>query len=64
MTANHDALIVGGGIVGAACALYLAQRGVRPLVLEADSEAEFILVDVPSCKGWGYSDTILRGGRK
>ena len=36
MTANHDALIVGGGIVGAACALYLAQRGVRPLVLEAD----------------------------
>jgi len=36
VTANHDALIVGGGIVGAACALYLAQRGVRPLVLEAD----------------------------
>jgi redox-sensitive bicupin YhaK (pirin superfamily) len=36
----------------------------KPLVLEADSEAEFILVDVPSCKGWGYSDTILRGGRK
>jgi len=36
VTARHDALIVGGGIVGAACALYLAQRGVRPLVLEAD----------------------------
>ncbi|MGB5293368.1 MAG: FAD-dependent oxidoreductase [Thermoanaerobaculia bacterium] len=36
MTARHDALIIGGGIVGAACALYLAQRGVRPLVLEAD----------------------------
>ena len=36
MTTRHDALIVGGGIVGAACALYLARRGVRPLVLEAD----------------------------
>lgn len=36
MTSRHDALIVGGGIVGAACALYLARRGVRPLVLEAD----------------------------
>ena len=36
MTARHDVLIVGGGIVGAACALYLAQRGVCPLVLEAD----------------------------
>lgn len=36
MTARHDALIIGGGIVGAACAYYLAQRGVRPLVLEAE----------------------------
>lgn len=36
MTTRHDALIVGGGIVGAACALFLARRGVRPLVLEAD----------------------------
>ena len=36
MTLRHDALIVGGGIVGAACALYLARRGLRPLVLEAD----------------------------
>lgn len=35
MTAHHDALIVGGGIVGAACALFLARRGLRPLVLEA-----------------------------
>jgi D-hydroxyproline dehydrogenase subunit beta len=33
---RHDALIVGGGIVGAACALHLARRGLRPLVLEAD----------------------------
>ena len=36
MTARHEALIVGGGIVGAACALHLAQRGVRALVLESD----------------------------
>jgi glycine/D-amino acid oxidase-like deaminating enzyme len=36
VTVRPDALIVGGGIVGAACALYLAQKGMRPVVLEAD----------------------------
>lgn len=33
----------------------------RPLQLEARSAAEFILIDVPSCKGWGYNDRVLRG---
>lgn len=36
MKARYDALIVGGGIVGAACALHLTRKGIRPLVLEAD----------------------------
>ncbi len=35
-----------------------------PLVLEANSDVEFLLIDVPSCKGWGYSDKTLIGGRK
>ena len=30
-------------------------------VLKAVESAEFILIDVPSCKGWGYSREILRG---
>ena len=34
----------------------------KPLVLDAVTETEFILIDVPSCKGWGYSDRTLRGG--
>ena len=34
----------------------------EPLVLAAEQGAEFILIDVPSCKGWGYSDETLGGG--
>jgi redox-sensitive bicupin YhaK (pirin superfamily) len=36
----------------------------EPLVLAAEHGAEFILIDVPSCKGWGYSDETFRGGKK
>lgn len=36
----------------------------KPLTLEASTDAEFVLIDVPSCKGWGYSDKILRGERQ
>ncbi len=35
-----------------------------PLVLEAGEKAEFILIDVPSCKGWRYSQETLRGKMK
>jgi redox-sensitive bicupin YhaK (pirin superfamily) len=34
-----------------------------PLALEAQQHAELILIDVPSCKGWGYSRETLRGQR-
>ena len=35
-TRNHDTLIIGGGIAGLSAALHLAERGLRPLILEAD----------------------------
>ncbi len=34
------------------------------LRFEAYEDAEFILIDVPSCKGWGYSEETLRGARR
>jgi quercetin 2,3-dioxygenase len=30
----------------------------------AESDVEFILIDVPSCKGWGYDSQTLRGAKK
>ncbi|MBF0548931.1 MAG: pirin family protein [Deltaproteobacteria bacterium] len=35
-----------------------------PLNFEAYKDADFILIDVPSCKGWGYSEETLRGMRR
>jgi len=34
------------------------------LVLKAQQQSELILIDVPSCKGWGYSKETLKGKRK
>ena len=31
------------------------------LTLEAKQDSELILIDVPSCKGWGYSRDTLKG---
>jgi hypothetical protein len=49
-------------------ALYKADQArvdtEKPLCLTADADTEFILIDVPSCKGWGYSDRTLRGEKK
>ena len=36
----------------------------QPLVLKADERSALILIDVASCKGWGYADETLRGQRK
>jgi redox-sensitive bicupin YhaK (pirin superfamily) len=35
----------------------------QPLALEAQQHAELILIDVPSCKGWGYSMETQKGHR-
>ena len=32
-----------------------------PLRLTAASDASFLLIDVPSCRGWGYDEATLRG---
>ena len=34
------------------------------LDFEALENASFVLIDVPSCKGWGYDEKTLRGARK
>ena len=35
-----------------------------PLVLKAQQQSELILINVPSCKGWGYSSETLKGQKK
>lgn len=35
-----------------------------PLTLKAQQQSELILIDVPSCKGWGYSAETLKGQKK
>ena len=34
-----------------------------PLAINASTDAEFLLIDVPSCKGWGYDQETLRGNK-
>lgn len=36
----------------------------EPLVIKAEESSEFIMIDVPSCKGWGYNAETLRGKKK
>ena len=36
----------------------------EPLRILAQRNSQFILIDVPSCKGWGYSEATLRGMKK
>ena len=35
-----------------------------PLRWKAIEDSEFIVIDVPSCKGWGYTEEILRGSTR
>jgi hypothetical protein len=39
MDKYYDAIIIGGGVAGLTAALHLAERGLKPLVLEADERA-------------------------
>ncbi|HRQ31869.1 MAG TPA: FAD-dependent oxidoreductase, partial [Anaerolineales bacterium] len=39
MDEHYDAIIIGGGVAGLTAALHLAERGLKPLVLEADERA-------------------------
>ncbi|OVE76236.1 pirin family protein [bacterium E08(2017)] len=34
------------------------------LKISAVEDAELVMIDVPSCKGWGYSKETLKGGKK
>jgi len=52
---NYDAIIIGGGVAGLAAALHLAERGLKPLILEAGE-----------CAGGrlsGKDDIIINGHR-
>ena len=35
MHKQYDAIIIGGGVAGLTAALHLAERGLKPLILEA-----------------------------
>lgn len=37
------------------------RRIEEPLALDAHDSAELVLIDVPSCKGWGHSAETLAG---
>ena len=39
MSASHDLIIVGAGIVGAACAMECARKGIKTLVLDRGNPA-------------------------
>lgn len=33
------------------------------LLLRAEKKSDFILIDLPTCRGWGYDEKTLRGAR-
>jgi glycine/D-amino acid oxidase-like deaminating enzyme len=64
--AAHDAVVIGGGLIGLLTALELADRGARVLVLEKDdvgfeqSARSVAAVNLPGGAPSGRSDSILR----
>ncbi|MCB9113243.1 MAG: FAD-dependent oxidoreductase [Anaerolineales bacterium] len=47
MDKQHDVIIVGGGIAGLTAAIHLAERGLKPLILEADDHIGGRLAGLP-----------------
>jgi protoporphyrinogen oxidase len=39
MDKHYDAIIIGGGVAGLTAALHLAERGLKPIILESDEHA-------------------------
>jgi redox-sensitive bicupin YhaK (pirin superfamily) len=35
-----------------------------PVTLTAHADTSFVLIDVPSCRGWGYDQATLRGSQR
>jgi redox-sensitive bicupin YhaK (pirin superfamily) len=35
----------------------------KNLMLQAEKKSDFILIDLPSCRGWGYDQNTLQGAR-
>lgn len=47
MDEHHDVIIIGGGVAGLTAALHLAERGLKPLILEADDHIGGRLAGLP-----------------
>ena len=64
---EHDVIVVGGGVIGLACAWRAAERGLRVLVLERDAPAPAPRTSPPGCsrrsarRRWG-EDRLLELG--
>lgn len=56
MDEHYDAIIIGGGVAGLTAALHLAERGLKPLILEADERAGGRLSgkDEININGWKF----------
>lgn len=61
MPASHDAIIIGAGVAGLSAALHLAERGLKPLVLEAGARAGGRLAGAEPVKIDGHSFPLEHG---
>ncbi len=54
---HYDVIVIGGGVAGMTAALHLAERGLKPLILEADERAGGRLSgkEETTVNGWHFS---------